>query len=111
MGQRRIGGGLLVGGGMVAPWVGQMMGLTVSATVGWLLLGACAVAVFVGLCLLFWPEKALKAEQNDDAAFQLGGKNHTVKGVEMVGFDKPFGIKGSGHSVENLRADRGPDDG
>jgi hypothetical protein len=57
MEKRRIGGGLLAGAGILGPWVGQMMGLTVPAPVGWVLIALCGVAALVGLALVFWPPR------------------------------------------------------
>jgi membrane protein implicated in regulation of membrane protease activity len=64
--RRRIGGGLLVAAGIVAPWVGQMMGLKVGTATGIIILGLCLLAVIVGLAMLFWPSPKTTSQPRAD---------------------------------------------
>ena len=57
MDNQRIGGGLLAGAGVIAPWVGQMIGLKLGTAAGIVILALCAVAFVVGLALIFCPAK------------------------------------------------------
>jgi hypothetical protein len=71
MDSRRIGGGLLSASGIGLPVVSQMMGLTVSPPIGYALLALCAVLLFGGLTLVFWPRKE-KPVATDDQKSVVG---------------------------------------
>lgn len=53
MDQKRIGGGLLATVGVFAPWIADMLGITLPPIIGYPLLTLCGVAALFGLWLLF----------------------------------------------------------
>ena len=65
----RIGGGFVAALGVCAPWIADMMGLTVTPRVGYALLAACVLLTFCGLWLLFRKgDRALSEEDKKRGA-------------------------------------------
>lgn len=58
MDKSRTGGAIMVGTGVLGPWIADMIDLKLSTPVGWFLLGVCVVAFVAGLLMVFWPKKA-----------------------------------------------------
>jgi hypothetical protein len=78
--KRRLGGGLLAFVAAAAPVVIQAMGITIPQGVGYPLLGLCAVAFFVGLALVLWPQPKPKEASNlgDDYSIKAKVTGGTV---------------------------------
>ena len=96
MDKSRWGGGTLATVGVTAPRIADMMGLTVSAPVGWALLGLCAVAFIVGIVLVLWPAKR-NAPRNDEpgnpgsAGFYFENcSGNIIEGNTVEGYDAPI---------------------
>jgi len=62
MEKRTVGGGLLTASGVLGPPIATMMGLTIPAPWGWILLGACGLMTAVGLWLVLGPSLRKKPE-------------------------------------------------
>lgn len=104
MEKSRIGGGLLAAVGIAAPWVAQMMGLTVPAPVGWLLLGLCGLAALVGLVLLLWPRKQEHPAHIEEPSVgvKMRGDRNSLDRAEIHGMDTGLELDGTGHRVSNV---------
>lgn len=95
MEKERIGGGLLVAVGVVAPWTAQMIGLHLGTVSGIIVLTLCIVAAVVGLILIFWPKRKYEGGEDEKVWFPEG----------FFVADDSSVINADGVTLENLRID------
>ena len=105
MENRRIGGGLLAAVGIIVPWIGQMMGLTISAPLGWLLLSLCVVAALAGLVMLFWPS-ARSSQKRSEPRNSAVSETATTLDLEGVDGFRVRKMDSSADTVARVRHSR-----